>query len=241
MSDPRVSKAIARFDVIATRLDTRDGAVREAAKRERQRLNAGLGRTSKRVAVVIALVVLATIVIGVIKPIGVMGLMLAILIGVLLVGGIVAASRRPAVVRPPIETDLPNAAMVDRFDSFLFRTRPALPAPAQAEIDALSAVLPPLRETLARVPDNDPAAQDARRLMSAHLPGLVERYQTIPAAYRGETDGEGKSVDVRLSDSLRAGREALADVSARLAKQDVAAFETQGRFIETRYKDESID
>ena len=241
MSDPRVSKAIARFDDIATRLDTRDGAVREAAKRERQRLNAGLGRTLKRVAVVIALVVLATIVIGVIKPIGVMGLMLAVLIGVLLVGGIVAASRRPAVVRPPIEPDLPNAAMVDRFDSFLFRTRPALPAPAQAEIDALSAALPPLRETLARVPDNDPAAQDARRLMSAHLPGLVERYQTIPAAYRGETDGEGKSVDLRLSDSLRAGREALADVSARLAAQDVAAFETQGRFIESRYKDEAID
>ena len=241
MSDPRVSKAIARFDDIATRLDTRDGAVREAAKRERQRLNAGLGRTLKRVAVVIALVVLATIVIGVIKPIGVMGLMLAVLIGVLLVGGIVAASRSPAVVRPPIEPDLPNAAMVDRFDSFLFRTRPALPAPAQAEIDALSAALPPLRETLARVPDNDPAAQDARRLMSAHLPGLVERYQTIPAAYRGETDGEGKSVDLRLSDSLRAGREALADVSARLAAQDVAAFETQGRFIESRYKDEAID
>ena len=241
MTDTRVAKAIARFDDIAARLDTRDGAVREAAKRERQRLNAGFGRTVKRVAGVIALVVLATIVIGVIQPIGVMGLMLAILIGVLLVGGIVAASRRPAVVRPPIEPDLPNAAMVDRFDSFLFRTRPALPAPAKAEIDALSAALPPLRETLARVPDNDPAASDARRLMSAHLPGLVERYQTIPSAYRGETDGEGKSVDVRLTDSLRAGREALADVASRLAKQDVAAFETQGRFIESRYKDEAID
>ena len=241
MSDSRVSNAIARFDDIAARLDTRDGAVRDAARRERQRLNAGLGRTAMRIGMAVAIVALATVVIGVINPIGIMGLMLAVLVGVLLVGGIVGASRRPAVVRPPIEPDLPNAAMVDRFDSFLFRSRPALPAPAQVEIDALSAALPPLRETLGRVPDNDPAAQDARRLMSTYLPGLVERYQTIPVAYRGETDGEGKSVDVRLADSLRAGREALADVSSRLAKQDVAAFETQGRFIESRYKDEAID
>ena len=241
MTDARVSKAIARFDDIASRLDTRDGAARDSARRERQRLNAGLGRTAKRVGIAVAVVALATVVIGIIQPIGIFGLLAAILVGLVLICGIVALSRRPATVRPPIEPDLPNAAMVDRFDSFLFRSRPALPAPAQAEIDALSAVLPPLRETLARVPDNDPAAQDARRLMSAHLPGLVERYQTIPTAFRGEVDGEGKSVDARLADSLRAGRQAIADVSARLAKQDVAAFETHGRFIESRYTDEKID
>lgn len=241
MTDTRVTTAIARFDDIAARLDTRDGAVRDAARRERQRLNAGLGKLVTRVASAIVLVAVITVVIGLINPIGIIGLMLAVAAGLVLIGGIVAIGRRPAVVRPPIEPDLPNAAMVDRFDSFLFRSRAALPAPAQAQIDALSAALPPLRETLARVPDNDPAAQDARRLMSTYLPGLVERYQTIPSAYRGETDGEGKSVDVRLADSLRAGREALTDVSSRLAKQDVAAFETQGRFIESRYKDEAID
>ena len=241
MSDARVSKAIARFDDIAARLDTRDGAVRDAARRERQRLNAGLGRTAMRIGMAVAIVALATVVIGVINPIGIFGLLAAILIGLVLAGGIIAASRKPALTATPVAPDLPNAAMVDRFDSFLFRSRPALPAPAQVEIDALSAALPPLRETLGRVPDNDPAAQDARRLMSTYLPGLVERYQTIPSAYRSETDGEGKSVDVRLADSLRAGREALADVSSRLAKQDVAAFETQGRFIESRYKDEAID
>lgn len=241
MTDARVSKAIARFDDIAGRLDSRDGAARDAAKRERQRLNAGLGRTVKHVAIAVGIVALATVVIGIISPIGIFGLLAAVLVGLVVVGIIVGASRRPAVVRPPIEPDLPNAAMVDRFDSFLFRTRPALPAPAQAEIDALGASLAPLREVLARVPDNDPAAQDARRLMSAHLPGLVERYQTIPTAYRGEVDGEGKSVDERLADSLRAGRAALGDVAGRLARQDVAAFETHGRFIETRYTDDKID
>jgi hypothetical protein len=40
---------------------------------------------------------------------------------------------------------------------------------------------------------------------------------------------------------LKAGRGALDDVGERLARDNVAAFETQGRFIESRYKDESVD
>ena len=51
---------------------------------------------------------------------------------------------------------------------------------------------------------------------------------------------DGKSVDDRLVDALSAGRTALDDISAKLARNDLAAFETQGRFIETRYKDESL-
>ena len=75
--------------------------------------------------------------------------------------------------------------------------------------------------------------------MSIHLPGLIDRYLHVPAAYRGEHDGEGKSVDERLVDALAAGRAgARRHFSAKLARNDVAAFETQGRFIETRYKDE---
>ena len=33
---------------------------------------------------------------------------------------------------------------------------------------------------------------------------------------------------------------ALDDISAKLARNDLAAFETHGRFIETRYKDEGL-
>ena len=96
-------------------------------------------------------------------------------------------------------------------------------------------------QTLERVPTLDPSAQDARRLMSIHLPGLVDRYANVPAAYRKERDGEGKTVDERLVDSLAAARAALADVSEQLARQDVAAFETQGRFIKSRYGEQGIE
>jgi hypothetical protein len=131
--------------------------------------------------------------------------------------------------------------MVQRFDSYLFRSRRALPPPAQAEIDAISRILPSLKETLERLETLDPTAQDARRLMSIHLPGLIERYERVPPAYRGEQDGEGKTVDQRLIEGLAAGRSALAEVSEQLARADVAALETQGRFIQSRYGAESID
>jgi len=125
--------------------------------------------------------------------------------------------------------------MVQRFDSYIYRTRAALPAPAQAEIDRLSAALPPLRKTLERIDTLDPAAQDARRLMSIHLPGLIDRYLHVPSAYREQQDGEGMTVDERLVEGLGAGRQALTEISERLARADMAAFETQGRFIKSRY------
>jgi len=78
-------------------------------------------------------------------------------------------------------------------------------------------------------------------LMPVHLPGLIDRYLHVPPAYRGELDGEGVSVDGRLVEALNAGRKALADISESLAKADMAAFETQGRFIQTRYGEEKID
>src|SRR5207302_11232615 len=128
-----------------------------------------------------------------------------------------------------------------RFDSYLYRTRRARPAPAQAEIDALSSALPSLKQTLERVDTLDPDAQDARRLMSIHLPGLIDRYLHVPAAFRSEQDGEGKTVDERLIEGLAAGRTALGEISEKLARADVAAFETQGRFIKSRYGEERID
>ena len=131
--------------------------------------------------------------------------------------------------------------MVDRFDSYVTRVRRVVPPPAQAQLDGISAVLPALKQTLERVDTLDPNAQDARRLMSLHLPGLIERYAKVPSAYRQEQDGEGKTVDERLIESLAAARSALGEISEQLARQDMAAFETQGRFIKSRYGEHGIE
>ena len=237
----KVDRAIARFDRVTQQLDQRDGPARAAARRERQRLNAGAGRTLLQIGVAAGLIWLAAVTIGLIQPIGMFGFLAALLATGVVAAALIARGGRNAIAPPPPATDLPNGAMVERFDSYLYRARKALPAPAQVQIDALSSALPPLKESLARVETLDPNAQDARRLMSIHLPALIDRYLKVPAAFRGEEDGEGSTIDQSLVEGLDAGRTVLQEISEKLARADMAAFETQGRFIKSRYGEERID
>ena len=240
MIPDKTTKAIDHANAIFSRLDERDGAVRDAARRERERLNAGLGRALLRVGIAVGVISLATIGIGLIVPIGMFGFLAAVGLAVGVAAVLLFSSGRE-IAAPNVTPDLPNAQMVQRFDSYLFRARRALPAPAQSELDRLSAQLPSLRQTLERVPDLDPNAQDARRLMSVHLPNLIDRYLHVPQAYRGQLDNDGISVDERLVEALSAGRVALNDISEKLARNDMAAFETQGRFIQSRYSEKTLD
>jgi hypothetical protein len=236
----KVERAIARFDRVTRQLDQRGGPVQSAARRERQRLNSDLFTRVKRALFVLIGIGVVTIGIGLDTPIGLFGFLGAVILAVVAAGVLLAMPTRTRTIAAP-SPDLPNAEMVDRFDSYIYRVRPALPAPAQAQIDAISAALSPLKQTLERVDTLDPRAQDARRLMSIHLPGLIDRYRNVPSSYRGERDGEGKTVDQRLIESLAATRTALGEVSEQLARQDLAAFETQGRFIASRYGEETME
>ena len=239
-STERFDKVIARADRVMQQLDERDGAVRDAARRERQRLNSDLMRRVGRVGVAIGVVSILTIVVGLIMPIGMFGFLAAVgvAIGIAALLAFLPSGGGHASAPP---ADLPNGQMVQRFDSYLYRQRPALPAPARAELDSLSRILPSLKQTLERIDDLNPDAQDARRLMSTHLPGLIDRYINVPAAYRSQRDGEDVSVDERLIEGLQAGRGALEEISEKLARSDVAALETQGRFIKSRYGQERIE
>lgn len=236
----KVERALARVDRVMRSLDERDGPVREAARRERLRLNTDLKTRAARVGIAVGVISLITIVIGLIMPIGMFGFLAAVGLAIGIAALLAFAPSRPTNIAAP-STDLPNGEMVQRFDSYLYRTRRALPAPAQAEIDTISAALPALKQTLERIDALDPNAQDARRLMSVHLPGLVDRYARVPAAFRSETDGEGKSVDERLVEGLAASRTALHEISEKIARADIAALETHGRFIQSRYGEERID
>lgn len=237
----RVTVSTNRADNILARIDSKSGAVTDARRRELKRLNSGFVGTLVKIGIAVGLISLATIGIGLLTPIGMFGFLAAVGFAIGVAAVLIYTNGKQALVKPHVTPDLPNGTMVQRFDSYLYRSRALLPAPAQAEIDLLSQNLAPLKQTLERIPDLDPAAQDARRLMSVHLPGLVDRYLHVPAAYRDDPDGEGKTPDQRLTEALAAGREALGDISDRLAKGDIAAFETQGRFIESRYKEKSLD
>ena len=230
----RVEQSVTRADRVMRQLDVRDGPAQAAARRERQRLNSDLGRRLRRIGIGIGLVSIATIVVGLVMPIGMFGFLAAVGLAIG-IAAMVAFLPSPARSAAAPSADLPNGEMVQRFDSYIYRSRAALPAPAQTELDAISAALPSLKQTLERIDALDPNAQDARRLMSLHLPSLIDRYRQVPQAFRNERDGEGISVDERLVEGLAAGRAALGEICEKLARADMNAFETQGRFIQSRY------
>ena len=214
-------------------LDEKAGPVADARRRERQRVNRALGKRLASVGVAVGVISLLTIVVGLIMPIGMFGFLAAV--GIALGIAALLFFWPGEAEAPSVPKDVGNGEMVQRFDSFLYRSRAALPAPAQAVVDGLSNELGTLKTTLERVDPMDPDAQDARRLMSIHLPGLIERYANVPPAFRQEPDAEGRTVDERLVEGLSAARSALGDVGERLAKRDMDAFQTHGRFIKTRY------
>lgn len=236
MAAPRsVDQAIARFDEVVAR---HDGTSRQAAAATRRGYARNLKSAGRRVANIgMALIALAVATIGFglfVDPIGWAGLFLVAIATMFILFFFSVWPGEPK--RVAYSDQLPTKTLVQQLDRVLGRERHALPASAAQQLDAISAQLPMLEARLEQVDLLDPLAQDARRLMGKHLPELIERYERIPAAYRSERDGEGLTVDERLLAGLGAAREALDDIGARLARDDLTAFETQGRFIESRYK-----
>ena len=214
---------------------SRTPEARAAAKRERQRKAREAARRAKRVALAVFAIFFAAFVAGFFVPLGIMGVMAAIMLAVV---AAVLLTVYPKSRKQVVEVQaLSNAEVVHRLDALLVRERPALPHRALSQVDAISAQLPLLEKRLETLDGLDPLAQDARRLMGQHLPDLIQRYEKVPAAVRQERDAEGLSVEDRLMNGLGAARQAIDDMGRKLADGDVRAFETQGRFIESRYKD----
>jgi len=237
MSNSRqVDTMIARMDEVVGRID-RTAASRQAQVRALSRSTSAVARRIATIVVALGLLFAATIAFGlVVGPIGLGGLATVIGLAVVAIGLFLFFGGEKAIV--DYKDDMPNKAVVERLDMLLVRKRAALPAPAASRIDAISRQLPLLESRLADTATLDPLAQDARRLMGKHLPELIERYERVPPDYRRERDGEGLTVDDRLVQGLDAAGKALDDLGRKLAREDMDAFQTQGRFIETRYKDD---
>jgi hypothetical protein len=230
-----VEEAIARFDEYSARLD---GHVPASASLRRRYYGRAAGTVARRAATMgaaIAALIIATIGFGlIVGPIGITGLFL---VGLATLAILLLFSFWPAEPKRVAYNDqVPTGTVVRQLENMLIRRRAALPAPAAQRADAIGAQLPLLESRLAEVDPLDPLAQDARRLMGKHLPELIERYERIPADYRHQTDGEGLTADQRLVASLDAARNALGEIGDKLVQGDRQAFETQGRFIESRYR-----
>ncbi len=231
-----VDDAIARFDEVVARYEGGTAEAAGARRRYYGRMAKSVGRRVGNMGIALALLVGATIGYGIfVGPIGWTGLFVAVLIAIAILVFFSVWPGEPK--RVAYNEQLPTRTVISQLEGLLVRERDSLPPPATKRVDAISAKLPLLEARLAKVGALDPLAQDARRLMGKHLPELIERYERVPVEYRRVRDGDGMTVDERLTSGLDTASAALDDLSRKLAREDLDAFETQGRFIESRYKD----
>jgi hypothetical protein len=234
-----IVRVTSSFDAFTHRDDARD--LGSLVRRARRRGTVAKARRITNAIIAVAVLIVATIGFGlIVGPIGLGGLFL---VTVLMLGVLLAISAWPSGPAqrpvPAYREEMSNRDVVQRLGALLGRNRAALPAAAGPRLDAIGQQLPLLEQRLSERDPLDPIAQDARRLMGQHLPELIDRYERVPAQYRRERDGDGLSVDERLVAGLDAARGAIDDLSRRLTQGDLDAFQTQGRFIESRYRDEA--
>jgi hypothetical protein len=210
-------------------------------RRPARRGTAAMARKLTHIGIAVAVVFAGMVVLGLlIDGIGLTGLFVAL--ALMLAATLFIGLRPSPAARPvaPFKEDMSNQAVVQRLGTLLGRHRGQLPPLAGQRADAIVAQLPMLERQLADLNPLDPLAQDARRLIGQHVPDLITRYERVPAQYRRERDGDGMSVDERLVSGLDAARSAIDDLGRQLSKQEVDEFQTQGRFVESRYRNDEL-
>jgi hypothetical protein len=130
---------------------------------------------------------------------------------------------------PPAELPAITEALLDR-------QRRHLPRLAAPQLDGIAVQLAALEKQLARVPADHPVAQDVGRLLSSHLPELVDRYTRIPPIQRSNVvEHDGRTPEATVIDGLKTVEAELSRASAALAESDRDGLRVQGKFLEARY------
>ncbi len=125
--------------------------------------------------------------------------------------------------------DLPGDA-----EDWLLDRRDMLPLDARPYLDRIFRRLGDLQPNLASLAPHSTPAWEARRLLGDHLPRLILAYEAIPASAREEEP----EVRARLLAGLGAVADALDELCGEVCRNPLMTFETQGRFIESRYRGE---
>lgn len=126
------------------------------------------------------------------------------------------------------------AALPADAEDWLLDRREKLPVDCWPLLDRIFRRLGDLQPHLATLAPNSSAAWEARRLLGDHLPRLILAYEAIPASAR-EEDPEVRS---RLNAGLETVADALDELCREVCRNPLMTFETQGRFLESRYRGE---
>lgn len=218
------------------RRNMKSKAVRAAEKRREQRQTREAGLRLKRAALVggasgVAILGVGTLVVPVAVPVLAAAGGGALLLGF---GSLFRPSRRRGSDGDFSRAEL--AALPGDAEDWLLGRREVLPLDCRPQLDRIFRRLGDLQPHLAALAAHSVAAWEARRLLGDHLPRLILAYEAIPASAREE--------DPEVRARLRAGLSTLADALDELCREvcrdPLMTFETQGRFIESRYRSQNL-
>ena len=142
------------------------------------------------------------------------------------------AAPSPAAAAEKVATmQLPELA--GRCEQWLLDRTGELPRAALDSADTILARLNALRPAVAGLPEGAPVAGEIRRLVGGHLPRLVDSYIALPPEERDPTSENSR----RVVESLGIVADELTRLCEDLDGCRNSQFETEHRFIESRYKD----
>lgn len=226
---PETRDALARYDAwLARTVKSPDHMAAQARRLERA--TRSVGRRLRNMIFGVFAVVLGAFLYGnLVAPLGFLGLVLTLVaaLSVILLLSSWPKDRAPALEKLP---DAPLAALPAKIETWLEAQRPALPAPAAREVDLVMMQLNRLAPELKQLDPATPEADDARRLLSDHLPRLVKSYAEVPATHRGTAEAQA-----HFRDGLKVVGSELDRLTTDLARERLRALETEGRFLESRY------
>jgi hypothetical protein len=225
------------FDWASEAVHRMSPEARVAAKRRSERRMAALARIAKRVAAAVVAILIASVGYSVVVgPLGLGGLMLMVVAMIVAAFAIVALSSKAGQVEPERFAKSDIAQLPAQTEAWLERQRPALPAPAQRQLDGIGIGLEQLGRQVAGLDAREPAAIEVRRLIGEELPELVRGYARVPEQLRRQPLNGGPSPDAQVADGLATIRQEIDRMNANLATGELHALATQQRYLELKYK-----
>ena len=214
----------------------RPKSAREAQKRRARRKFEEVLRRIRRAGFILAGLLVALIVTDIVASVGFLAWIVAVptIFLIAFLSLFWPTRRREApVAASPSASPRSLQDMAVRVEEGLADRIDELPTRALPAADAIIARLAELQPHLASLEPNSLAAGDARRLICEHLPRLVDSYLGLPPAMRGPQSDSSQ----RFAESLATVAEELDHLLETCCRDRQLSFDTQHRFIETRYRD----
>ncbi|USU10372.1 hypothetical protein NF700_08985 [Sphingomonadaceae bacterium OTU29MARTA1] len=235
--DQQIERARAAMARISEDYRGQVGAQYRAHGKRLKRKAVGVGTRLAFICAVNAIILIAAAVLGMVVPLGLFGglAVLLLMAAVTIAIAIAPAARAPSekVLR---EVDI--KALPGKTERWLEAQRPALPAPARGLVDQIGIRLETLSPQLGRLEGREEEAYEVRRLIGEQLPAFVKDYARVPESLR-RVERNGKTPDAELVAGLKLIEQEIADMTARLAQNDLDNLSTRGRYLEIKYRDEA--